>query len=189
MCSGNTTSFIGKIGLLFSLCTIIFLASDASAQCYCKNTRHHARKRVARTYRTTLVARPVRVYNAPGDYRFASDNTVITKGYSSRAVDRYVVEDDNGEIIYDADYRDTARIATDYGYRDGWIDGEDAGMERDVYHPENSGDYQKAANGYEDDFGSKRLYKHAYRQAYLKGYRAGFRSVASRYTMRNYRNY
>ena len=79
---------------------------------------------------------------------------------------------------FDADYRETSRIARDYGLRDGFEDGEDAGMERDAYHPENSGDYQKATNGYEDSFGDKDVYRASYRSAYLSGYRAGFDSIA-----------
>jgi hypothetical protein len=51
-------------------------------------------------------------------------------------------------------------------------------MERDAYHPENSGDYQKATNGYEDSFGDKDVYRASYRSAYLNGYRAGFDSIA-----------
>ncbi|MCA1608526.1 MAG: hypothetical protein LC730_03580 [Acidobacteria bacterium] len=93
----------------------------------------------------------------------------------------------NGRVYtngVDADYYDTRRIARDYGYQDGFYDGYQAGMERDAYHPENSGDYQKATNGYEDNFGNKDVYRNAYRASYLTGYRSGFRSVASRSTYR-----
>lgn len=75
-------------------------------------------------------------------------------------------------------------VAEQYGYEDGLEDGADAGRERDAYHPENSGDWQKGTNGYEDRFGSKKAYRQAYREAYLEGYREGYR----RYTRRTYTN-
>ena len=78
---------------------------------------------------------------------------------------------------YDAGFSTTSRIAGDFGYRDGFKDGADAAAELDSYHPENSGDYKKATNGYEDTFGDKDLYKESYRSAYLTGYRAGFNSI------------
>ena len=62
-------------------------------------------------------------------------------------------------------------------YRDGFKDGADAAAELDSYHPENSGDYKKATNGYEDSYGDKDLYKESYRSAYLTGYRSGFNSI------------
>lgn len=70
--------------------------------------------------------------------------------------------------------------ARQYGYKDGLEDGSDAGLERDTYNPENSGDYKKAANGYEDKFGNKQIYKQNYRQGYLKGYRDGYRKYTNR---------
>lgn len=75
-------------------------------------------------------------------------------------------------------------VAEQYGYEDGLQDGADAGRERDAYHPENSGDWQKGTNGYEDRFGNKKAYRRAYREAYLEGYREGYR----RYTRRTYTN-
>jgi hypothetical protein len=72
--------------------------------------------------------------------------------------------------------------ARQYGYKDGLEDGGDAGLERDAYHPENSGDFKKATNGYERKFGNKQLYKQNYREGYLRGYRDGYR----RYTNRIY---
>lgn len=80
------------------------------------------------------------------------------------------------------------RAARQYGYEDGFEDGADAGRERDAYHPENSGDWQKGTNGYEDKFGNKKLYKQAYRQAYLQGYKQGYKQYTDQiYT--NERNY
>lgn len=73
----------------------------------------------------------------------------------------------------------TRQIAGTFGYRDGFEDGRDAALEGDEYHPENSGDFKKATEGYEDDFGDKDIYKDAYRSEYLDGYQAGFESAAS----------
>ena len=69
------------------------------------------------------------------------------------------------------------RIASEYGLKDGFEDGREAALECDVYHPENSGDYQKATEGYEDSFGDKDVYKGSYRDSYLRGYRSGFDSL------------
>ncbi len=88
-----------------------------------------------------------------------------------------LVEEVGADLIADAS--NTESIAGQFGYRDGFEDGKDAALEGDLYHPENSGDYQKATEGYEDDFGDKDVYKGAYRDTYLQGYRAGFESVDS----------
>ena len=66
------------------------------------------------------------------------------------------------------------------GYRDGFNDGADAAREGDRFHPQNSGDWQKGTNGYEDRFGNKNAYRSAYRDAYMQGYRAGFDRVRDR---------
>ena len=42
-----------------------------------------------------------------------------------------------------------------------------------------AGDFKKATEGYEDEFGDKDVYKDAYRSSYLAGYRAGFESGSS----------
>ena len=86
-----------------------------------------------------------------------------------------LVEELDSELV--AGLRGTQRIAGGFGYRDGFEDGQEAALEGDLYHPENSGDYEKATEGYEDEFGNKDVYKGAYRSSYLDGYRAGFRSV------------
>jgi hypothetical protein len=193
MCYNSTTSFIGKIGLLLSLLFVFILVSDTSAQCYCVHKKRTVavRRVPARTYavRRVYVA-PARVYSVKRIYVPASTTVYSTapagvaRVYS---VDRTVST--GNYTSYDADYYDVRRIARDYGFQDGWIDGHDAGMERDKYHPENSGDYHKATNGYEGRFGDKDLYKQAYRTAYLDGYQAGFRSVANRSTYRYIVNY
>lgn len=94
----------------------------------------------------------------------------------------YVYEDDPRVYSYRSDYAEGRRVARQYGYEDGLEDGGDAGRERDVYNPTNSGDWKKGTNGYEGEFGNKNLYRQAYRAAYLQGYRSGYR----RYTDRIY---
>lgn len=82
-----------------------------------------------------------------------------------------LVEDSGVELV------GTQQIAGNFGYRDGFEDGKDAALEGDAYHPENSGDYEKATEGYEDTFGDKDVYKDGYRNSYLQGYHAGFESA------------
>ena len=182
----KSTSHIGKIGIAISVFAISLLVLDAPAQaqnCECVDT-----------YKTVSVRRaPVRRYRSSRSYRTVKARTLVrpvvetvyvpvrySSGYVRFADDEYVTR---GRRV-DADYYDTRRIASDYGYKDGFYDGYQAGMERDTYHPENSGDFQKATNGYEDDFAPKYLYREAYRTAYLRGYDSGWRSVAQRRTYR-----
>jgi hypothetical protein len=91
--------------------------------------------------------------------------------------------DDDSAVIVESDLvaglQGTQQIAGNFGYRDGFEDGQEAALEGDLYHPENSGDYQKATEGYEDEFGDKDVYKDSYRSSYLAGYRAGFESGAA----------
>jgi hypothetical protein len=87
------------------------------------------------------------------------------------------VEEVDDELV--AGLRSTRQIAGQFGYRDGFEDGKEAALEGDLYHPENSGDFEKATEGYEDDFGDKDVYKDGYRTSYLEGYRAGFESADS----------
>ncbi len=82
-------------------------------------------------------------------------------------------------IAVDADYYDPYRIATDYGFRDGFRDGENDALERDDYKPERSGDFRNGTNGFEGEYGNKDMYKQSYRAAFLRGYEAGFRSIAN----------
>lgn len=99
---------------------------------------------------------------------------------------------DRNDQNYGNNYRNNAlNVARQYGYRDGLNDGADAAREGDRFHPQNSGDWQKGTNGYEDRFGSKSAYKSAYREAYMQGYREGFNRVNNRGYNRNYnrRNY
>ncbi|HEY0427265.1 MAG TPA: hypothetical protein VGC76_05625 [Pyrinomonadaceae bacterium] len=94
-----------------------------------------------------------------------------------------------GRVYTTDEYTDEgSQVAQQYGYEDGYQDGLDAGRERDAYHPENSGDWQKGTNGYEDRFGNKRVYKQAYRSAYLEGYKDGYKRYTNR-TYTNARNY
>jgi hypothetical protein len=76
-------------------------------------------------------------------------------------------------------------VARQYGFDDGFKDGAEAGRDRDVYNPTKSGDYKKGANGYDDDFGSKPLYRQSYRSAYLQGYKRGYRRYTEKTFIKN----
>ncbi len=113
---------------------------------------------------------------------------IVISGTSAQAQwrDNRNVRDDR----YSGSRYDTSRIAQQYGYRDGLRDGLDAAREGDRYHPQNSGDWQKGTNGYEDRYGSKGAYKQSYRAAYIQGYQAGYNRNGNRgnrgYMRRNY---
>lgn len=134
---------------------------------------------VYHTDKTDIAIRdcPTEVSSVDTDTTYVVD-TSVTPVETIDASTRLVETSDT-----DVGYTAAQRIARDYGYRDGLEDGQEAALERDAYHPENSGDYEKATNGYEDTFGDKDLYKEAYRSAYLGGYRSGFNSIASRGTV------
>ena len=112
---------------------------------------------------------------------YTGNRVHTTNGYAKA---RVYVDGSYSNLDVDADYFSTTRIAADYGYRDGYDDGHEVGLEREMYNPHKEGDFRNGTDGYEGDFGSKDLYKQAYRDAYLKGYDAGFRTVAQRSTYR-----
>lgn len=124
-------------------------------------------------------------YNGNGVYKNGYNGNGVaytTNGYSKA---RVYVGGRYSNLDVDADYFATERIAADYGYRDGFSDGHEVGLERESYNPYKEGDFKNGTNGYEGHFGSKYLYKQAYRDAYLKGYDAGFRSIAQQSTYRS----
>lgn len=113
-----------------------------------------------------------------------SDTTARAQ-YRTNTEVRVYTRSENRRVYNTREYTNEGmNVAEQYGYEDGLKDGADAGRERDAYHPENSGDWQKGTNGYEDRFGSKKAYRQAYRDAYLEGYREGYH----RYTQRSYTN-
>jgi hypothetical protein len=114
-----------------------------------------------------------------------SDISAQAQYRKSRQTRVYITREDSRGYYNTREYTNEGmNVAEQYGYEDGLQDGADAGRERDAYHPENSGDWQKGTNGYEDRFGSKKAYRQAYRESYLEGYREGYR----RYTGRTYTN-
>lgn len=144
----------------------------------CDDIRYTAAGRVIVTDRIYPVAGSryyVNTHNGNGKRVYAANNY---------AKARVVYEGNHSQLDVDSDYFSTERIAADYGYRDGYSDGHEVGMEREIYNPHKEGDFRNGTNGYEGHFGAKWLYKQAYRDAYLKGYDAGFRSVAQRSTYR-----
>ncbi len=121
------------------------------------------------------------VYPVAGSrYKINGYNGTRYVSTNGSAKTRVYLEGSYSDLDVDSDYFSTERIAADYGYRDGFSDGHEVGMERETYNPYKEGDYRNGTNGYEGHFGSKYLYKQAYRDAFLKGYDAGFRSVAQR---------
>lgn len=103
--------------------------------------------------------------------------TLVSKVSAEPVYSTVLVEEVDSDLV--ADLRGTQQIAGGFGYRDGFEDGQEAALEGDLYHPENSGDFKKATEGYEDEFGDKDVYKDSYRTSYLAGYRAGFQSGSS----------
>lgn len=114
---------------------------------------------------------------------------VLISDTAVQAQNRYYRNDRQYKVYTYENGSEGTQAARQYGYEDGFEDGADAGRERDAYHPENSGDWQKGTNGYEDKFGNKKLYKQSYRSAYLKGYKDGYKKYTNRiYTnAQNYR--
>lgn len=108
---------------------------------------------------------PIAVSNVEPEPIYVADTSTV------------LVEEVDDDLV--AGLHSTRQIASGFGYRDGFEDGREAALEGDLYHPENSGDYEKATEGYEDEFGDKDVYKDAYRSSYLKGYSAGFNSGAA----------
>ena len=116
----------------------------------------------------------VRYVETDDDCPIAISNVSTEPIYVANEAATIFADDDSGMVLTYGQ-----RIAREYGERDGFQDGKEAALEADEYHPENSGDYQKASEGYEDAFGDKSAYKDSYREAYLRGYRAGFDSVGA----------
>lgn len=114
---------------------------------------------------------------------------VLISNTTTRAQSYAYGNERRSSVTYSNNYESEGmQVARQYGYEDGLQDGADAGRERDAYHPENSGDWQKGTNGYEDRFGNKKAYKQAYRDAYLQGYRDGYKQYTNK-TYTNARNF
>lgn len=104
---------------------------------------------------------------------------------SATAQKRYYRVDGDPRVYRTNPNEEGRQVARQQGYEDGFEDGADAGRERDVYNPQNSGDFKKAANGYDDDFGNKQLYRQNYRKAYLQGYKSGYRRYTEKTFLKN----
>ena len=199
----KTTGVFKMIGVFFSLLIVLVFVSDAAAQCYCKTTHHHAHKKTTAYHKTHYAVHGYSAHNpAAPNYQMAfnssdygttsnhgttSNYVVVTNGHR-RGYDPELV-DEEGEIHFDPNYMDTARIGRDYGFHDGLKKGYFAALERKAYYPEKHGKYKNGARGYKSRFGNKQIYREAYREGFIRGYRSGYRSVASRETLRAVRNY
>jgi len=130
-------------------------------------------------YRTVSYVPVESVNDLPAERVNEDDCSRMVSSVETEPVD---VADDSTAVVAEGDddviaAPSNVQIASHYGFRDGFEDGQEAALERDVYHPENSGDFRKATEGYESDFGDKDVYKDNYRSSYLRGYQAGFMSV------------
>ena len=151
----------------------------------CDDVEYTSARRVIVTDRVYPVARNVYYTSGRKAYYpngYNGDRVLVTNTHA-----RVYLNGSYSNLEVDPDYFSTARIASDYGYRDGFDDGHEVAMERETYFPEKEGDFRNGTNAYEGHFGSKHLYKQAYRDAYLKGYNAGFRKVAQSATYRTSR--
>lgn len=110
---------------------------------------------------------------------------ILISDATAQAQKRYYRYEGDNRIYRTDPNVEGRQAARQFGYEDGFEDGADAGRERDVYNPQNSGDYKKAANGYEDEFGNKQLYRQAYRGAYLQGYKNGYRRYTDKQFLKN----
>lgn len=165
MYSNHIPGGIRRAAILLSLAFGFVLISDVAAQAQYREPRK------VRVY-TTIITDERNNDRDDRDYDRSRD-------YNRRNGGRY------RRVYNTREYTDEGMtVAEQYGYEDGLNDGADAGRERDAYHPENSGDWQKGTNGYEDRFGNKKAYRQSYREAYLEGYRDGY----YRYTRRTYTN-
>lgn len=197
MFSSKRSGILRSFGVFVTFLFVLVFASDAAAQCYCKTSHHHSRKRTVSTHKTTYAVRGYSAYNpATPSYRMAfnssdhgttSNYVVVTNGYR-RGYNPELV-DEEGPISFDPNYMDTARIGRDYGFHDGLKKGYFAALERKAYYPEKHGRYKSGTRGYKGRFGNKQIYRESYREGFIRGYRSGYRSVASRETLRAARNY
>ena len=64
--------------------------------------------------------------------------------------------------------------ATQFGYRDGLIDGRNDAATGHSFRPTYDRSYRNATNGYTGGFGNLGEYRRAYRRAYTQGYQAGY---------------
>jgi hypothetical protein len=69
----------------------------------------------------------------------------------------------------------SAGSAHDIGYQDGLLDGRNDRTTGHGFRPTDTDNYKHADRGYNDNFGSKDVWKSAYRQGYADGYREGFK--------------
>lgn len=110
---------------------------------------------------------------------------VLISNYETQAQKRYYRVDGDARTYRTNPAEEGRQVALQHGFDDGFKDGVDAGRERDVYNPTKSGDYKKAANGYDDDFGNKQIYRQNYRNAYLQGYKRGYRRYTEKTFLKN----
>lgn len=110
---------------------------------------------------------------------------LLISNHAAQAQKRYYRVEGDPRTYRTNPVEEGRQVARQQGFDDGFKDGVDAGRDRDVYNPTKSGDYKKGANGYDDDFGNKQIYKQNYRTAYLQGYKRGYRRYTEKTFLKN----
>ena len=73
---------------------------------------------------------------------------------------------------------DVRRLAFDRGYREGLVEGERDGRNRDRFHYQDERDFQRADIGYNRSYGDPERYRVNFRSGFVEGYAAGYRRYA-----------
>ena len=97
------------------------------------------------------------------DYRY--DNGYYNQNYG------YGYGYGNG---YGYNYRMLARVARDYGFRDGAQVAREDSWRGKPFNPNPRGRYDDADHGYRRRFGDKRQYRQVYSEAYRQGYQNAY---------------
>ena len=66
------------------------------------------------------------------------------------------------------------RIASQQGYRDGVVQGQEHARKNKRYNPEGTSKFKDAKEGYRSEYGNKDAYKQSYRDGFRRGYDRGF---------------
>lgn len=78
-------------------------------------------------------------------------------------------------------FRFLARVARDYGFRDGAQVAREDTWRGKPFNPNPRGRYDDADHGYSRRYGDKRTYRQIYSEAYRRGYQSAFRGYGYGY--------
>src|SRR5262249_39421302 len=111
--------------------------------------------------------------------RMAASTMIAALALCVTALAQYDRDRDDGDGYYRRD--GNAAQAQNYGYQNGYRDGEakgeHEGREHDPFYYQTP-DWRQATRGYERWMGSVSLYQRGYQQGYSNGFRAGYQEVA-----------